>query len=224
MDSISNVDPHEFLDRCDPTRVEHRTMEFEGHQYSIPYSTIQIGEDKLEGLRENEERIDLLRNIISDNAASPMVHLDIGSNLGVFVESLKDMFESSTGVDADPYYIEQCNFLYPDTKSEFHLCDLNKTSLGEKFDGPFDVITALSMLEYIKDKEQFITDLYNLTGQVCIVEGHSEDIIKGFDLQYEEMLEVQPWTVTRMEETTDVGINAPLATVKTGRPIWVCVK
>jgi hypothetical protein len=59
---------------------------------------------------------------------------------------------------------------------------------------------------------------------VCIVEGHSEDIIKGFDLQYEEMLKVQPWTVTRMEETTDVGINAPLATIKTGRPIWVCVK
>jgi hypothetical protein len=177
MKSISNVNPHDFLERCEATRVEHRTMDFEGRQYAIPYSTIQIGEDKLEGLRENEERIDLLRNIISNNAASPMVHLDIGSNLGVFVESLKDMFEASAGVDADPYYIDQCHFLYPDTESVFHLCDLNETTLGEKFDGLFDVITALSMLEYIKDKETFITDLYKLTDQVCIVEGHSEDVI-----------------------------------------------
>lgn len=224
MDSISSVDPHAFLARCEATRVEHRTMDFEGHQYAIPYSTVQIGEHKLEGLRENEDRIDLLRNIISENAASPMVHLDVGSNLGVFVESLKDMFSASTGVDADPYYIDQCHFLYPTTASEFHLCDLNKTSLGEKFDSTFDVITALSMLEYIKDKETFINDLYKLTDQVCIVEGHSEDIIKGYDLKYEAMLEVEPWTVTRIEETTDVGINAPLATVQTGRPVWVCAK
>lgn len=224
MRSISNVDPHEFLDRCEANRVEHRTIDFEGHQYAMPYSTIQIGDDKLQGLRENEERIDLLRGIIEEHADYPSSHLDVGSNLGVFVESLKDMFDTSTGVDADPYYIGQCEFLYPDSDSNFKLMDLNQNRLTDEFQMGFDVITSLSMLEYIKDKDEFVSDLFWLTEQVCIVEGHSEDIIKGYDKTYEELLQSQDWDVKRLEEVTDVGINAPLATVKTGRPVWVCVK
>jgi len=224
LDSISNVDPHEFLSRCQANRVEHRQMKFEGKSYFIPYSTVQIGEHKLEGLRENEKRINLLRDIIGDYANKPTTHLDVGCNLGVFVESLKDIFKSSEGVDADSYYIEQCRFLYPETKSKFHLANLNDKPLTSLFQERFDVITALSMFEYITFKQDFVSELFNMTDQICIVEGHSEDILLGRDVRYENLLRTQDWKVVRMEETTDVGINAPIATQATGRPVWVCVK
>lgn len=223
MQNLSNVDIHEFLSRCDGSKVEHRRVEHEGRQYYIPYSTVKIQNKTIEGLRENGERIDLLRGIINDNVTDKNSYLDVGSNLGVFVKSLSDLFDSVNGVDYEDYYIGQSKFLYPEISDSFQRVDLNQTRLTEVFKGQkFSTITALSMIEYINDKPQFIQDLHGLTDGICIVEGHSEDIKLGHDKKYELLLQGQPWSVERLSDTTDAGVNAPRDTQETGRPIWVC--
>jgi hypothetical protein len=224
MKNLSNVDIHEFLSRCKRERVEGRTINYEGKEYAIPYSTVKIQDVVLPGLRENQERISLLEKIIEDNSKSRNSYLDVGSNLGIFVRSYDHLFKSTTGVDADQYYFDMCQFLYEDTNCKFVLADLNYHRLPKIFNSSYDVITALSMIEYIHDKQQFVEDLYNMTNEVCIIEGHSEDVKKKLDIEYENLLKTQGWKVERLSDTTDAGINAPADTWSTGRPIWVCKK
>ena len=217
-------DPREFLDRCQTSRVEGRTFKYEGTQYAIPYSTIMVGGRVLQGLRENEDRIGKFRGIIEKSGARKQSYLDIGSNLGVFVHNLGFDFSDAYGLEKDEYYVNQCEFLYGD-KSDMHFrhVDLNNYRLTRVFshEKSFNVVTALSMIEYIRDKEQFVKDLCEITEDVCIVEGHSEDIEKGLDFVYEELLTSFPWTVKRMDWLTDAGINAPPSP---GRPVWVCTR
>ena len=224
MKNLSNVDIHEFLSRCKHTRVEGRTITYNNTEYAMPYSTVKVQDVLLEGLRENEKRIDLFEKIIKENSKSRNSYLDIGSNLGVFVRSFDHIFEKVSGIDADRYYIDMCEFLYEEEDCDFILADLNIKRITDFFDSPRDVITALSMIEYINDKEQFVQDLYDLTNELCIVEGHSEDIKKGLDKDYEKILRTQNWKVERYATTTDAGINAPANTWETGRPLWVCAK
>lgn len=224
MKNLSNVDIHEFLSRCKFERVEGRKINHEGTEYAMPYSTVKIQETLLGGLRENEKRIDLFEKIIEENSKSRESYLDIGSNLGVFVRSFDHIFEKVSGIDADRYYIDMCEFLYEEEDCDFILADLNIKRITDFFDSPRDVITALSMIEYINDKEQFVQDLYDLTNELCIVEGHSEDIIKGYDKKYEDLLKSKNWKVQRADFTTDAGVNAPVATQETGRPLWICKK
>ena len=224
MKNLSNVDIHEFLSRCKRERVEGRTITHEGKEYAMPYSTVKIQDIVLSGLRENQERLSLFEKIIEDNSESRDSYLDIGSNLGVFVRSFDHIFQNVTGVDADRYYIEMCDFLYEEEDCNFILADLNIRRVTDFITSPCDVITALSMIEYINNKEQFVQDLYDLTNELCIVEGHSEDIIKGYDKKYEELLKSKNWKVQRADFTTDVGVNAPAATQETGRPLWICKK
>jgi len=224
MKNLSNVDIEEFLSRCERSRVENRTLEYNGKSYAIPYSTIKIQGEKINGLRENEERIALFEKFIEENSKSRKTYLDIGCNLGIFVKSYDHIFESVQGIDYDDYYIKQCKFLYPEIETSFIHDDINKNRLSDIVGDKKDVITALSMIEYIDNKENFIEDLYNLTNELCIIEGHSEDIIKGLDTYYERLINEQDWLVERVKETTDVGVNAPLNTFPTGRPVWICKK
>ena len=224
MKNLSNVNIHEFLKRCDPSFVEGRTMIYEDKTYAIPYSTVTVQGVKLEGLRENEERLEFLETLIDEHSTKRDSYLDIGCNLGVFVKYFSDKFSKVTGIDAEPYYNGQAKFLFPEIEGSFILNNLNTVSLKDLGVGPVDVITSLSMIEYLTDKKKFVADLYELTNDLCIVEGHSEDIKLGYDKTYEALLEAHDWEVTRQSSTTDVGINAPADTRKDGRPIWVCKK
>lgn len=225
MKNLSNVNIHEFLSRCDGAKVEFRRTSYEGKEYYIPYSTVKINNTLIKGLRENEERIELLTSIIENNVNEKSTYLDVGSNLGVFVRTFSFIFDNAYGVDYESYYINQAKFLYDDIKDNFQQADLNQIRLINIFPGKkFDTITALSMIEYIHNKKQFVGDLFDLTRGICIVEGHSEDIKLGHDKTYENILKSFDWTVTRLEQTTDVGINAPVDTFKYGRPLWLCKK
>tara|TARA_R110000824_G_scaffold201043_2_gene385102 strand:+ start:766 stop:1440 length:675 start_codon:yes stop_codon:yes gene_type:complete len=224
MKNLSNVDIHTFLSRCDRRFVEQRTMEYEGKTYAIPYSTVTIQDTKIKGLRENEKRLELYEKLINEHTTGRKSFLDVGCNLGVFVRYFSDMFEEVKGVDNEPYYNGQSRFLFPDIADSFVLNDINFVGLADLLKEPFDVITSNSMFEYINDKHQFAKDLCSLTKELCIVEGHSEDIVLGHDVTYEAILREQDWTVTRIEEVTDAGINAPQRTQATGRPVWLCQK
>jgi hypothetical protein len=224
MKNLSNSNVEEFLKICKPERVEGRTLVYNGREYAIPYSTIKVQDILLPGLRENEKRLELFENIILENTSTRSTYLDIGCNLGVFVKSFNHLFEAVLGIDYDEYYIGQCRFLYPEMRDAFKVVDLNKNRIPEVIDRQVDVITALSMVEYIEDKKQFISDIYESVRELCIIEGHSEDIVKGYDIEYEKIIMSFPWKVTRLEETTDVGVNAPVNTRPFGRPVWVCIK
>ena len=115
-----------------------------------------------------------------------------------------------------------CRFLYQGLYENFILGNINNNRLTDLFQEQFDVITALSMIEYITDKRGFVDDLFSLTRSLCIIEGHSEDIHKGHDKFYEGLLEEKPWSVKRLDVLTDAGINAP--DHSQGRPVWVCRK
>jgi len=222
--NLSNVDIEEFLSKCKRERVEGRTIVYNGKSYAIPYSTIKIGDVKISGLRENGQRIELFEKSIIEHTQNRKTYLDVGCNLGVFVRSFQDLFEEVSGIDYDDYYIQQCKFLYPDIKENFKIYDLNKERITELSEDNYDVITALSMIEYVQNKEQFVSDLYDSTNELCIIEGHSEDINKGLDFTYQEIIQSFPWQVQRLQETTDAGINAPSNTQATGRPVWLCKK
>ena len=222
MKNLSNVDIHDFLSRCQGSRVENRNVEYDGKSYAIPYSTVKIQGSLINGLRENEERIQLFKDIILEDKGDKTSYLDIGCNLGVFVKSFSYIFDQVSGLDADSYYIEMCNFLYQELSQSFILANINNNRLADLFHQQFDVITALSMIEYITDKRGFVDDLFSLTKSLCIIEGHSEDIYKGYDKFYEGLLEEKPWSVERLGVLTDAGVNAP--DHSQGRPVWVCRK
>ena len=218
MKNLSNVSVPEYLTKLQ--QFENFQIEFEGSTYPMPYSTMVIQDHKLQGLRENEERLVLFDKIIDEYVDDKNSYLDVGSNQGVFVRHFNDQFENVAGVEASPYYIDLCRFLYSDMDVFTH-ADLNQQPLSSLFSEPVDVITSLSMIEYIHDKKAFVEDLYNLTGKICIVEGHSEDFAKNLDHVYEGFLTSQDWTVVRRPEVTDPGLNAPPSA---GRPLWVCIK
>tara|TARA_R110001592_G_scaffold215613_2_gene469001 strand:+ start:5888 stop:6562 length:675 start_codon:yes stop_codon:yes gene_type:complete len=224
MKNLSNVKPEDFLLRCKGGFVENRKMIYKGVEYNIPYSTVTVGGERLEGLRENFKRFELYERLISEHTTGRNSYLDVGCNLGVFVRNFSDMFNSVTGVDYESYYIDQAKFLFEDLSDSFILNDINATPLTSFLSEPFDVITSNSMFEYISDKERFANHLCSLTKEMCIVEGHSEDIHLGHDVKYEKILKEQDWDVTRINETTDVGINAPEHTKNDGRPVWICKK
>ena len=224
MKNLSNADIKEFLSRCVGQSVMGYKVKYDGKQYFMPYETITIQNQKITGLRENEERLLLIEKIIKDKKPPLGSYLDVGCNLGVFVSYFQDIFNEVAGIDCDSYNISQCHFLYPPIKESFTLSDINTKRLSAHYASPFNVITALSMIEYINNKENFIKDLYDLTTNICIIEGHSEDVNKGLDLYYEKLIRGRPWGVTRLEENTDVGLNAPENTINQGRVMWVCEK
>ena len=168
--------------------VEHRTFTYNGKNYFIPYETIYINGELIQGLRKNTDRAELFDSIINPYKDDINSHLDVGSNLGFFVHYFSKHVSFSRGVELEDFYVKTCQTLYPDIQDSFICKDLNDSKLNEIFDSTFDLVTSLSMIEYIDDKEDFVKSLFEITNKICIVEGHSEDIPKGLDIKYEEIL------------------------------------
>jgi len=213
----------EILEMFPSRLVESRTFTYNGKTYYQPYETIFINGEKFNGLRKNTDRAELFDKILESKNIDFDSHLDVGSNLGFFVHHFSKKFKKSTGVEMESFYTDMCNnILYPELSGNFINNDLNVKPLRDLFTEQFNLITSLSMIEYINDKRKFVEDLYNLTKQVCIVEGHSEDIKKGLDITYENHLKSMDWDVERYSELTEAGSNAP--SDSPGRPLWICTK
>lgn len=196
-------------------------VEYDGLRYNMPYETLRIGGVTIPGVRENEARFRLLEGILAPVQPKYSL-LDIGCNLGTTAGHFAQYFDRVTGIEAQAIYCGLAKELHPGV--EFHLADINRASLAGIIGARvYSVVLALSMIEYIQDKRTFVEDLYRATEQVCIVEGHAEDIYpRQRHHHYEALLETQPWTVERLPVNTDPGLNAPKHSQ--GRPIWVCRK
>lgn len=199
---------------------EDRTVTLDGVTYNAPYETLTIDGVTVQGLRENEKRLALLDAIITEYKATREALLDIGSNLGTTANYFRQSFNFVAAIEGDKTYVDLSKDIHPGL-NVFWL-NLNAFPLSTVTRRRYSVVTALSMIEYIDDKAAFVRDLYNTTDYLCIVEGHSEDIHRGRDVEYESLLKTMDWNVIRRPELTDPGINAPAHSI--GRPLWVCIK
>jgi len=201
---------------------EYHTIDYKGKKYWMPYVTFEINGETIPGLRKGKERAILLESIMREYKIKFKTYLDVGCNMGYFVFYFSKKFKEVDGLDFSIGYLNFARTVYKEIADRFHYNDLNKISLSSWTNGrKFEVVTALSIIEYINDKSNFVKDLYDITERLCIVEGHSEDEIKGLNIFYENLLKEQPWEVIRRPERTDAGINAP---TKIGRLLWVCLK
>lgn len=213
------MDVKSFLSRL--PYQEGKTVQYEGQTYNAPYESLILNGTYIQGLRENVKRLALLDSIITEYGVTRGSLLDIGSNLGTTANFFRQSFKDVCAVEGDRVYADLSRELHPGLNVTW--MNLNVFPLSSTIRRTFSVVTALSMIEYIEDKQSFVHDLWRATEKLCIVEGHSEDIYpRGRDKEYEALLRSQEWTVIRRPELTDPGINAPAHSV--GRPLWVCCK
>ena len=194
-----------------------------GIDHNTPYHTFTYEGVKVHGLRENEKRIKLFTDIVGTHAGFSINGvLDIGCNLGTISHGINAVCWGAQplGIDEDPAILELARVVYPN--SNFICRSMNAISLQEVVSRKHDVVLCLSMFEYIKEKERFLDDVCHTTGRICIIEGHSMDLLNGNADRYEALIRAQPWHVARVPELTDGGTNAPLESP--GRPVWVCLK
>lgn len=210
---------HEILSKMEGDKVEYRRMTYENTSYFIPYQTIYVNGTEVAGLRTMDDRKELLEKQFKKYKCKKN-YLDVGCNLGYFLHTFNGYFDEVAGIDYDIYYVNLVKDIYPELNVS--RLDLNQQRLVDRFKEPFDVITSLSMIEYVNDKKTFVDDLYTLAEKLVIVEGHSMDIINGNDKIYEGLLKAKDWKVTRLKKLTDPGVNAPPESK--GRPIWTCFK
>jgi hypothetical protein len=199
------------------------TLDYEGRKYNRPYETITVDGVTFQGLRDTPQRFNLFDSIFQEYNVDFGFYLDIGCNIGSFVNYYSNKFALAEGIEVDKSIVDIGAMVYPKIAGNIQISDINSVSLKNRIDHSCNVITVLSVIEYINDKARFLKDVYDLTTQICIVEGHSEDIIpKGLDKIYENLLRELPWKVIRRPELTDAGLNAPKHSV--GRPLWICSK
>lgn len=196
---------------------------YDGVTYNRPYQNFFYEGQEIKGLREMKDRFALLKGISEETPAKK--YLDVGCNMGYFVRRFSESFEEVNGVDYDAFYNSFAKMVYPQLSNVFKLADLNASRLTSMFSvDSFDFITSLSMIEYIDNKQVFLSDLFSLLkqGGICVIEGHSMDINLGHDETYEKLIRQQPWKVERLSVRTDNGLNAPHNAM--GRPVWLCRK
>lgn len=204
-----------------PPQDGNLTVTYDGETYPMPYETLRAGNIVIPGVRENIRRLALLESLLAD-VQPKFSLLDIGSNMGTTAGHFAKSFDRVTGIEAQAVYHGLAVDLFPGVT--FIHADINLAPLAGITGGRvYSAVLALSMIEYIHDKRTFVEDLFKATEQVCIVEGHSEDIYpRQRHKVYEDLLKTQSWTVERLQEVTDPGLNAPKWSL--GRPVWVCRK
>lgn len=205
--------------------VEGHTFKYGKQTFFRPYQTIVVNEEKINGLREDEERAELFKKIILDSKCELNSYLDIACNLGFFVNYFSSVFKKVCGIDMEDLYIKIHKLIYKKENMRFIHANLNKMKLKYAVspDKEYDVVTALSMIEYIDNKKEFIDFLFNMTKYICIIEGHTMDKNLGHDEFYDQLIRSVTWKkVERFDNITDAGINAP--TNNLGRPLWICYK
>jgi 2-polyprenyl-3-methyl-5-hydroxy-6-metoxy-1,4-benzoquinol methylase len=208
---------HEILRQL-PDYSDGLRYNLDGRDYPRPYQTIVIEGKLIRGLRLCIDRQEIFELWIKAYGIFKGTYLDIGCQLGFFPKQMSYIFDEVTGIDCSKPYINACKLLHPEIADRFILQDANDLRIVAKA----DVVTALSMIEYIIDKEKFVKELFEHTNQMLILEGHAPDMANGTDKVWEKLLTAHPWKqVAKWDELTEPGLNA---TYSKGRPIWICLK
>lgn len=215
---MPSVIAHEILSQLRAEHVEGEVLLYDGVTYYKPYQTIVVDGEQIQGWRSMHDREQLLSRIFEEHDCAH-TFLDVGCNLAYFVHLFRNRFTHVCGVDGDFQCVSLGRRLYPEL--DIRLVNLNERRLTQTFSKPFEAISALSMIAYIKNKRQFISDLFALTTKLVVIEGHAMDIGKRLDMAYERILKEQDWDVRRLDIRTDAAgglLRSP------GRPVWLCLK
>lgn len=201
------------------------TIQYNGKTYPMPYQELEFRPPhfavRFNGLRECQDRAKRFQVMMGEYGVNfrDGSYLDLGSNLGYFPYFFSAVFKKSFGIEKESRYVDIARRLYPEVN--YQQQDFNQSIFLPS--GTFEVITSLSMLEYITDKKGFLHEIYRHTGKLFILEGHSESVKKGEDKEFEALLLEGPWGhIERMSWTTEPGRNAPKDSP--GRPVWACLR
>lgn len=207
----------QFLGALSLQHADGHTFVYDGTVYPMPYQTVTIDGVTVTGLRETAGRVNLIRQYTEDVAGG--AYLDIGCNLGAVTVEIGRHFDISLGIDRDARYIALCRMLHGDTNTGFDCVTLE----GMRGIGRWNLITALSMVENVRDTDAFLKRVYGMLadGGAFVMEGHSGDVASGRVDVWGDMLAALPWRVRLLDERTDAGLNSPHPE---GRPVWVCRK
>ena len=91
--------------------------------------------------------------------------LDAGCGTGLLLQQILEKYPHvrATGLEYSAKGIEFAKLRLP--KADFHIIDLSKESLGEKF----DVVTCIDVLEHIADDRTALKNLLAMTGKYMIL-------------------------------------------------------
>lgn len=208
---------HGFLSMLDIQHSDGHTITYGGTRYPAPYQSIEIGGEWVHGLRDTMRRVALIERYTID--VTKDAYLDIGCNLGAITVQVGRSFGSAWGIDKDPHLIDVCRVVHHEPNVEFDCCAVEdmRGHYG------FDLITALSMIENVRDHGAFVEKVYRMLAPngAFVCEGHSADVSSGRWLTWDTLLRGQKWEVYMLPERTDPGRNSPYIE---GRPVWICRK
>lgn len=205
----------EILDMLGGEHADGCTMQYGGKRYPMPYHSFYIGDQKIEGLREIDNRVAMIRGEIEKYNVQKQHLIDLGCNMGSIANAIGQDFVDWYGYDIDQRQLSIAQKLYGN-----HFVHLNFEHHLDIIPDA-DVFLLLSVIEYIDKKEVFLQKLARKTRGICIIEGHSMDDKYNKTEMYDKMIRACEWDVHKLEYKTDPGKNAPKES--TGRTVWTCV-
>ena len=140
------------------------------------YQSLNIPGLSIEGQRPlKDNRPGQISEVIANFFKKPVLHVDIGSNIGAFNLALSDNpgIRRTIGIEAFSSYVElakaQAFFNHAD-KAEFLCAECGQVSLSELIREPVDIITIYSVYHHIKNKTTFLKDLIELSPRLVLFE------------------------------------------------------
>lgn len=140
------------------------------------YQSLNIPGLRVEGQRPlMDPRPDQILSIVDEFFDSPVVHVDIGSNIGAFNLALSrsDKVRRTVGVEAFSNYVDLANvqaFFHNVDKASFFCAECGEASLADLVCESVDIITIYSVYHHIRNKHKFLEDLIRLSPKVVLLE------------------------------------------------------
>ena len=166
------------------------------------YQSLSIDGISIEGQRPlADQRPEQIREIVTRLFSGPVVHMDIGANIGAFNLALSGHAEirRTIGIEAFANYVELAKvqaFYRRDTKAEFFCAECGEVSIADLVREPVDIVTIYSVYHHIRNRRRFLEDLLRLSPKVIMLELATQP----------ECYEGRTWQETLAEIQTIVGL------------------
>ena len=141
------------------------------------YQSINLDGIRVAGQRPlSDPRIPHLLDLIGRHFKRPIIHLDVGSNLGRFNLELSrsERVARSFGVEAFGRYVELARvlaFIEGNANVQYFCAECGKDSLTDLLAGQkIDCVTIYSVYHHIRNKAAFLEDLRRLDPEIILLE------------------------------------------------------